>query len=153
MTCKLLQCSTNVAVLCRVILLRYFDCHQNLRVVWKWDKIWEWSGNGHMHFVDSLDIHASTCMKHVWPPPLTEVQWYGASNKAMDRNKGIVIVHSNWNTYCWFPWLPLPSYGDHTWAFPSPTSSLVGTSTKRERESHWVENSYCRTSPVLYSYM
>ena len=38
-------------------------------------------GGAYMCFVESLDIHATT--KHVWAPPLTEVQRYGALNTAM----------------------------------------------------------------------
>ena len=38
-------------------------------------------GGAHMHFVDLLDVHAST--KPVWALPLMEVQRYGALNAAM----------------------------------------------------------------------
>ena len=56
----------------------YFDRIAAFEVPYRWTSV---KGGAHMHFVDLLDIHAST--KHVWAPPLTEVQQYGASNTAM----------------------------------------------------------------------
>ena len=56
----------------------YFDRIAVFEVTYRWTSI---KGGAHMHFVDSLDIHAS--MKHVWAPPLMKVQWYGTSNTAM----------------------------------------------------------------------
>ena len=58
--------------------IAYFDHIAAFEVPYYWTS---GKGGAHMHFVDSLDIHAST--KHVWAPPLTEVQQYGASNAAM----------------------------------------------------------------------
>ena len=37
-------------------------------------------GGAHTPFVDTSDIHVS--MKHVWAPPLAEVQWYAVLNEA-----------------------------------------------------------------------
>ena len=59
----------------KVISLHIFAAFE---VPYCWTPI---KGKADMRFVDSLDIHAST--KHVWAPPLTEVQQYGASNAAM----------------------------------------------------------------------
>ena len=56
----------------------YFDRIAAFKAPYRWTSI---KGGAHMRFVDSLDIHAST--KHVWAPPLTEVQRYGALNAAM----------------------------------------------------------------------
>ena len=46
----------------------YFDHIATFEVLCRWTSV---KGGAHMHFVDLLDIHAST--KHVWAPPLTEV--------------------------------------------------------------------------------
>ena len=56
----------------------YFECIAAFEAPYCWTSS---KGGAHIPFVDSLDIHAP--MKHVWAPPLTEVQWYGASNTAM----------------------------------------------------------------------
>ena len=56
----------------------YFNHIAAFKAHYCWTSI---KGKADMRFVDSLDIHAST--KHVWAPPLTEVQWYSASNTAM----------------------------------------------------------------------
>ena len=67
---------SHVAVLCRNRKLFHciFWSHRCLRSV-------PLRVRYHMHFVDSLDIHAS--MKHVWTLPLMEVQRYSASNTTM----------------------------------------------------------------------
>ena len=56
----------------------YFDCIAAFETLYRWTSV---KGVAHMCFVDSLDIHAST--KHVWAPPLTEVQQYSALNATM----------------------------------------------------------------------
>ena len=56
----------------------YFNRIAAFEALCRWTSV---KGGAHMRFVDSLDIHAS--MKHVGAPPLMEVQWYGASNTAM----------------------------------------------------------------------
>ena len=56
----------------------YFDRFAAFEAPYCWTFV---KGGAHMRFIDSLDIHAS--MKHVWALPLTEVQWYGASNTAV----------------------------------------------------------------------
>ena len=56
----------------------YFDHIATFEALYRWTSV---KGGAHMRFVDWLDIHVSTL--HVWVPPLTEVQWYGASNTAM----------------------------------------------------------------------
>ena len=56
----------------------YFDRIAAFKVPYCWTSI---KGRAHMRFLDLLDIHAST--KHVWAPPLMEVQRYSASNTAM----------------------------------------------------------------------
>ena len=56
----------------------YFDRIAAFEAPYRWTSV---QGGAHKCFVDSLDIHAST--KHVWAPPLTEVQRYGTSNTAM----------------------------------------------------------------------
>ena len=56
----------------------YFDRIAAFEAPYRWTSV---KGGTHMRFIDLLVIHAST--KHVWAPPLTEVQQYGASNTAM----------------------------------------------------------------------
>ena len=56
----------------------YFDRIAASEVPYRWTSV---KGGAHMHFIDLLDIHAST--KCVWAPPLTEVQRYGALNAAL----------------------------------------------------------------------
>ena len=56
----------------------YFNRIAAFEALYRWTSV---KGGAHMHFVDSLDIHGST--KHVWVPPLTEVQQYSTSNTAM----------------------------------------------------------------------
>ena len=56
----------------------YFNRIAAFKAPYCWTSV---KGGAHLHFVDSLDIHAST--KHIWTPPLTEVQQYGASNTVM----------------------------------------------------------------------
>ena len=58
--------------------ITYFDCIAAFEAPYRWTSV---KGGAHTHFVDSSDIHASTL--HVWAPPLTEVQRYGASSTAM----------------------------------------------------------------------
>ena len=57
----------------------YFDHIVAFEALYCWTSI---KGGAHIRFIDSLDIHAS--MKHVWAPPLTEVQWYSTLNMAME---------------------------------------------------------------------
>ena len=61
----------------------YFNRIAVFKVPYRWTSV---KGEAHMHFVD---LHAS--MEHVWAPPLTEVQWYGASNTAMRLKYAIEI--------------------------------------------------------------
>ena len=56
----------------------YFDRIVAFEALYRWTFV---KAGADMWFVDSFDIYAST--KHVWPPPLMEVQGYGASNIAM----------------------------------------------------------------------
>ena len=56
----------------------YFNCIVAFKTLYHWTSV---KGGAHMHFIDLLDIQAST--KHVSAPPLTKVQWYSALNAAM----------------------------------------------------------------------
>ena len=56
----------------------YFDHIAAFKAPYHWTSV---KGGAHMRFIGLSDIHAST--KHVWAPPLTEVQRYGTSNAAM----------------------------------------------------------------------
>ena len=56
----------------------YFNCIAAFKAPYCWTSV---KGGAYMCFVDSLDIHAST--KHIWAPPLMEVQRYGALKAAM----------------------------------------------------------------------
>ena len=56
----------------------YFDCIAAFEALYHWTSV---KGGAHMRIVDSSDTHTS--MKHIWAPPLTEVQWYSASKAAM----------------------------------------------------------------------
>ena len=47
----------------------YFDRIAAIEALYHWTSV---KGGAHMHFMDLLDIHAST--KHAWALPLTEVQ-------------------------------------------------------------------------------
>ena len=58
--------------------IAYFDRIAAFEALYHWTSV---KGGVHMHFVDSLDIHAS--MKHVWTLPLMEVQRYSTSDTAM----------------------------------------------------------------------
>ena len=55
--------------------IAYFNRITAFKAPYCWTSI---KGGAHMRFVD---IYAS--IKHVWAPPLTEVQWYGTSKAAM----------------------------------------------------------------------
>ena len=59
----------------------YFDRIAAFEVPYRWTFV---KGGAHVHFVDSLDIHASS--NSLWAPPLMEVQRYGASNASMRSN-------------------------------------------------------------------
>ena len=59
----------------------YFNRIAAFEALYRWTSF---KGGADMRFVDLLDVHAST--KHVWAPPSTEVQWYGAS-KIIMRSK------------------------------------------------------------------
>ena len=56
----------------------YFNHITAFEAPYRWTSI---KGGAHILYIGSLDIHAFTM--HVWAPPLTEVQGYGASNTAM----------------------------------------------------------------------
>ena len=58
--------------------IAYFDRIAAFKALYRQTSV---KGRARMRFVDSLDIHAST--KHIWAPPLAEVQQYGASKAAM----------------------------------------------------------------------
>ena len=59
----------------------YFDHIAAFKVLYRWTSV---KGAAHMCFVDLLDIHASK--KHVWAPPLTEVQWMVLQTQRCNRN-------------------------------------------------------------------
>ena len=59
----------------------HFNWIVAFEVPYRWIFVKGWA---HMHFVDSLDIHAS--MKCVWAPPLMEVQRYGLRPQWCDWN-------------------------------------------------------------------
>ena len=56
----------------------YFDRTATFEALYCWTSV---NGGAYMCYVNLLDIHTS--MKHVWAPPLMEVQWYGTSNAEM----------------------------------------------------------------------
>ena len=58
--------------------IAYFDRIAVFEVPYRWTSV---KGSAHMCFVDAWISNKST--KHIWAPPLTEVQEYGASNTAM----------------------------------------------------------------------
>ena len=56
----------------------YFDRIVASEVPYRWTSA---KGGAHTRFVDAWISNEST--KHIWAPPLMEVQWYGASKAAM----------------------------------------------------------------------
>ena len=126
----------------------YFDHIAAFEVPYHWTSV---KGGSHMRFVDSLDIHTS--MKHVWAPPLTEVQWHSDVIEIRDR---ITLHRTTWDchTYIYQATRNLsPIYKIVTKAQGScEIKHCVTTNRMRHVRHHWGkgENVIQNTWPSLH---